>query len=151
MSAAMKLSITTPFEVLVDTADVVSLRAEDASGSFGILPGHVDLLTALPVSVVRWRDRSNGMHYCALRGGVLTVREKGSRIDIACRQGTLGDDLSKLSDEVTALQAEQADAERRARTNEMRMHARAVRQLIGLLNPHNAAGHGEGSYGNDSP
>jgi F-type H+-transporting ATPase subunit epsilon len=151
MSRTLHLSITTPFEVLVDADIVRALRAEDESGSFGILPGHVDFLTALPVSVVRWQDNEDVTHFCALRGGVLTVSANGSRINIACRQGMLGDDLAKLSSDVAALQEAQADAERRARIGEMQMHARAVRQLIGLLNPHHAAGHGDGSYGSDAP
>jgi F-type H+-transporting ATPase subunit epsilon len=50
----MKLRITDPTAILVDT-DVRSVRAEDASGSFGILSGHADFLTALGVSIVSWR------------------------------------------------------------------------------------------------
>src|SRR2546429_1741177 len=47
MSAALHLTITTPAVILVDSDDVASVRAEDASGSFGILPSHADLLTML--------------------------------------------------------------------------------------------------------
>ena len=38
----MRLLITTPTTVVVDDPDVVALRAEDDSGSFGILQGHAD-------------------------------------------------------------------------------------------------------------
>ena len=38
MSTALHLTITTPAVILVDSDDVASVRAEDASGSFGILP-----------------------------------------------------------------------------------------------------------------
>ena len=51
----MKLRITDPTAILVDT-DVRSVRAEDASGSFGILSGHADFLTVLGVSIVSWRE-----------------------------------------------------------------------------------------------
>ena len=34
----MKLRIITPLSVVVDEDDVLALRAEDATGSFGILP-----------------------------------------------------------------------------------------------------------------
>ena len=52
----MRLLITTPTAVVIDDPDVVAVRAEDESGGFGILKGHADLLTALTVSIVSWRD-----------------------------------------------------------------------------------------------
>ena len=48
----MRLLITTPTAVVIDDPNVVAVRAEDESGSFGILNGHADFLTALTVSVV---------------------------------------------------------------------------------------------------
>ena len=51
----MRLLITDPTSVVADHSDIVSVRAEDASGSFGILDHHADLLTALTISVVQWR------------------------------------------------------------------------------------------------
>jgi len=50
----MRVRIVTPLSVVVDQ-DIDSLRAEDASGSFGILPGHAPFLSALAVSIFRWR------------------------------------------------------------------------------------------------
>lgn len=43
--------------------------------------------------------------------------------------------MARLANQVEALKAEVIDAERRARANEMRMHARAVRQLVTYLDP----------------
>ena len=39
MSEGMRLTIATPASLLVDATDVRSLRAEDMSGAFGVLPG----------------------------------------------------------------------------------------------------------------
>ena len=50
----MRLRILTPLSVVMDE-QIDSLRAEDDSGSFGILPGHAPFLTALAVSIVSWR------------------------------------------------------------------------------------------------
>ncbi|HLN22636.1 MAG TPA: F0F1 ATP synthase subunit epsilon, partial [Patescibacteria group bacterium] len=69
----MKLTVSTPLALLVEAEDVQAVRAEDDSGSFGILPGHADFLTALGVSVMTWRDHAGGEHHVALRGGVLEV------------------------------------------------------------------------------
>jgi F-type H+-transporting ATPase subunit epsilon len=59
MSGTLHLTVTTPAQILVEAGNVVAVRAEDQSGSFGILPGHADLLTVLVPSVVRWRT-TNG-------------------------------------------------------------------------------------------
>lgn len=134
MRRGLHLTIATPMEVLVDEPAATSVRAEDESGGFGILPGHTDFLTALPASVVRWRGPDGVLHFCALRAGLMTVSE-GQRVAIACREGILGDDLAALEAQVAKLRAEEADAERRTRVEQMRLHARAVRQLMRLLRP----------------
>ncbi len=45
----MRLTVTTPLEMVVDARDVAHIRAEDSSGAFGILTGHADYITALEV------------------------------------------------------------------------------------------------------
>lgn len=134
----LRLTIATPSTLLVDVADVSSIRAEDESGSFGILFGHADLLTVLPASVVRWRA-AEGDGFCALRGGVLTV-SGGRRVAIACRLAILGGSLDTLESEVKAMRATQLDALRRARVEQARLHARAVRQLMRYLRPRAGTG-----------
>jgi len=139
MSATLHLTVTTPMAVLVDTNDVHSLRAEDLSGGFGILPGHTDMLTVLPASVVRWRTGDRDEHYCAIRGGILAVA-KGRTVSIACRKGVLGDNLGELEAMVRATEEEETDADRRARVEQTRLHARAVRQLMRYLRPERRPG-----------
>jgi F-type H+-transporting ATPase subunit epsilon len=84
--------------------------------------------------VVRWRDAAQVEHYCVVGGGVLTVAD-GRRVAVACRQGTVGDDLVRLEADVAAMRAAAADADRLARVEQMRLHARAVRQLMRYLRP----------------
>lgn len=134
MNAALHLTITTPMDLLVDEPAARSVRAEDESGGFGILPGHTDFLTALPASVVRWRGPGGVLRFCALRAGLMTV-SGGDRVAIACREGILGDDLAVLEAEVAKLRAEERDADRRVRVEQMRLHARAVRQFMRYLRP----------------
>lgn len=141
MSArALHLTVTAPGDVLVDAAGVRSVRAEDESGGFGILPGHADLLTVLPASVVRWREASDVVRYCVVRAGVLVV-SGGERVSIACRQGAVGDDLAALEEEVARSRAKETDVDRRARVEQMRLHARAVRQLMHYLRPGSSGPH----------
>ena len=134
MSGALHLTVTTPGQILVDSGDVAAVRAEDESGSFGILPGHADLLTALVPSVVRWRTANGSTHFCAVRGGVFTV-SAGHNVAVACREGVLGDSLEELEAKVRAVRAQQTEADRKARVEQVRMHALAVRQLLRYLRP----------------
>lgn len=138
MSDGLRLTITTPTDLLVDMAGVRSVRAEDESGGFGILPGHADLLTVLSASVLRWRDRQGAVHFCAVRGGVFRV-SGGALVAVACRQGTLGDDLATLEAGVAQELEAETDADRRARVEQTQLHARAVRQLMRLLRPGQAS------------
>ena len=138
MSAALHLTIATPAVILVDSDDVAAVRAEDASGSFGILPSHADLLTMLTPSVVRWHTATGHSGFCAVKGGVLTVSQ-GRRVAIACREGIVDDSLQTLEERVRAVRAEEAEADRRARVAQALLHMRAVRQLVRYLRPGQAA------------
>lgn len=124
----MKLTVTTPFAVIVDTDDVAHLRAEDESGAFGILPGHADFLTALSLSVASWRDGSGAQHHVAVRGGVLEVRD-GNSIAIATREAVPGEDLEKLEAEVLTRFRTQLAQEKAARMDAQRLYLAAIRQI----------------------
>ncbi|MBC7144057.1 MAG: F0F1 ATP synthase subunit epsilon [Thioclava marina] len=135
MSDALHLTVSTPMEVLVKDLPVVAIRAEDASGSFGILPGHTDFLTVLPPSVLRWRESADAApRYCAIRAGLMTVTG-GTKVAVACREGILGADLEALRAELRALRKDATDEDRRARVEHLRLHAQAVRQMMRFLRP----------------
>jgi F-type H+-transporting ATPase subunit epsilon len=106
----VKLAVTTPLAVVVEAGDVAHLRAEDASGAFGILPGHADFLTALAVSVASWRD-ANG----------------------AEREAVVGDDLRRLETEVLATFRRSIEQERSAHTDAQRLYLAAIRQICRFL------------------
>ncbi|SFH43072.1 F0F1 ATP synthase subunit epsilon [Modicisalibacter xianhensis] len=127
------LMITTPQQILIDRDDIVALRADDASGSFGLLPGHVDFLTVLSPSVVRWRCQAGHQGYCAVNSGVLSL--VGHELRIACREGVTGDDLDALEARVHQTRDYQQDNIRQARVEHLRLHTQAVRQLVRYLRP----------------
>ena len=133
----MRLTITTPLLLAVEEDGVLVLSAEDASGGFGIQPGHADFLTSLAVGVVSWRSRDEARHYCAVRGGVLTVSPgkpgTGGEVAIATREAVLGDDLATL--DATILSRFQADAEadREERVDAVRLQLDAIRQIVSHL------------------
>jgi F-type H+-transporting ATPase subunit epsilon len=136
----VKLRIVTPLAVVVDADDVVSLRAEDASGSFGILPGHADFLTSLAISVVIWQ--SGGIRqFCAVRRGVLSVMG-GHDIAIATREAVRGDDLATLDQTVLARFRADIESERTEHVESTRLQLSAIRQIMSHLRPDRRSGGG---------
>jgi F-type H+-transporting ATPase subunit epsilon len=130
----MRLLIITPTTVVIDEPDVVSVRAEDESGSFGILTGHADFLTALTVSVVSWRRTDARQRFCAVRHGVLSVT-KGGEVAIATREAIPGDDFDRLEQVVLVEFHEAVEAERIARTESLQLQMKAIRQIVRYLRP----------------
>ena len=130
----MRLRIVTPISVAIDEDGVLALRADDATGSFGILPGHTDFLTSLAISVVNW-ESSNGMrHYCAVRRGVLSVAS-GQDIAIATREAIPGDNAVTLDETVLARFRTDIETERTEHVESTRLQLNAIRQIMSHLRP----------------
>ncbi len=130
----MRLLIATPTSVVIDEPDVAAVRAEDESGSFGILDGHAEFLTVLRVSVVSWHHGDDRQRFCAVRRGVLSVRN-GSEVAIATREAIAGADLARLEDVILTQFRETLEAERTARTESLRLQMQAIRQIVRYLRP----------------
>lgn len=132
MSELLHLQIATPAAVIVDSEAVTSVRAMDASGSFGILPGHASMLTVLPTSVVEWMEIDGRRRYCAVRGGVLSVSD-GAKIAIASRSAVVGASLDELESVVLGTESAEIESNRQARVKQTQLHAQAVRHLVRYL------------------
>lgn len=124
----MRLRIATPTGLAVDASEVRHVRAEDATGAFGIQNGHTDFVTTLAVSVVTWRDAKGAEHHAAVRGGVFRV-QGGRIVEIATREAVLGERLEDLGQAVLGRMREAAEAEAKARTRAAQLHASVVRHL----------------------
>lgn len=140
----MKLLVTTPTSIAVDRSNVTSVRAEDASGGFGILEGHTDFLTALTVCVIAWHEGDGAHRFCAVRHGMLAVRG-GKEVAIATREALVGDDLDQLESVVLTQFRQEAEAESISRTQSLQMQMAAVRQIIRYLRPQRSGMFGAGS------
>jgi F-type H+-transporting ATPase subunit epsilon len=140
----MRLLITTATAVVVDEPNAIAVRAEDESGSFGILAGHADFLTALTVSVVSWRRPDGARRFCAVRRGVLTV-SRGTLVAIATREALVGDDLDHLEHLVLANFRNNVEAEKAARTASLQLQMKAIRQIVQCLRPERPGAFGGGS------
>lgn len=130
MSAGIHLQVSSLGEIVVDCQGVRSVRAEDASGDFGLLAGHADLLTVLVPGVLSWRtDAQGSWQRCAVRGGILTMRG-GCELRVATREAVRCDDLERLEHEVLAHLSERARREQDARREARQLELRALRELI---------------------
>lgn len=130
----MKLVLTSLGSFVAVYDGLAALRAEDASGGFGIRPGHADLLTVLDAGVVSWRYPDGREQHCAVRSGVLRVRG-GDTIEIATHEAILDDDLERLEATVLAKFRARDEDERNARTESNRLELQALREIMRYLQP----------------
>lgn len=127
----MRLLVTTPTAVVEDVTDLTHLRAEDATGAFGILPGHADFVAVLPVSVVTWSGDGREA-FVLIRGGVLRV-SGGDLIEIAARGAWREDQLEELGPSALEDLQRADETEDVTRTADTRLHLAAMRQIERVL------------------
>lgn len=130
----MRLTVTTPLALVVSADEVRSIRAEDETGSFGILPRHADFLTAIVPSVLAWTTADGRRAYCAVDHGALIV-SGGTHVRVATRQAVPGEDLDTLRDAVLQWLREQSEAERRERVETARLQLMTIRHIMRHLHP----------------
>lgn len=128
----MRLRVLTPLQLVLDEPRLRSLQAEDASGSFGMLPGHAPLLTSLSLSVLRYARADGSRGYCAVRGGVLRVDAAGDVV-VATPEAVPGDAIETLSAQVLARMEAELDLERAERAEAVRLELGAMRQIVRRL------------------
>jgi len=75
---------------------VSSFVGEDASGSFGILPGHARMTTTLLFGMARFRRGGQApWQYLAMPGAVLYFAD--NTLSLACRHYLLDEDYERIS------------------------------------------------------
>jgi F-type H+-transporting ATPase subunit epsilon len=106
---------------------VTSFVGEDASGSFGILPGHDRMLTCLIIGLARFRIGDEGWTYLALPGAVLYFHN--NRLTLSTRHYLIDDNYLRISQ---ALQEELLAEEEKLNTMKQSLH-RMEEQLLKRL------------------
>ncbi len=87
---------------------VMSLIAQDASGQFGILPGHADLVTVLEPGLFRYRtSQGPGWQHGASAGGLLLCERGASstQVRMVSRRFLLGEEPESLQHQLDDLLA----------------------------------------------
>ncbi len=129
MSSDMQVKIGLPGQFLFE-GRAVNLNAVAPNGAFGILPNHVDLVTALVPSVLLIIQPDGAERVFGIDEGVLV--KKGQYVDIAVRRGVESADLASLDETVGDFFESLEDEERVARSALSRLEADMVRRFAGL-------------------
>jgi F-type H+-transporting ATPase subunit epsilon len=135
----VRLLVTTPTSIALDVDHISHVRGEDATGAFGVQPGHADFLTVLSASVVSYRDEAGAERFVAVHGGVFRVRA-GSRVELATSAAFVGDDLESVRGAVLARYRAESDAEAASRTRATQLHLLAVRGIYRVARGTDAIG-----------
>jgi len=125
----MRLKVFLPTEVLLDQP-VGKVIAEARNGSFGILPRHIGIVTALVPSVLVYLDAEGSERFLGIDEGTLV--KCADEVLVSTRNAVLGEDLQTLRDVVRKKFLELDDRERSARSALARLEAGVVRRFVEL-------------------
>jgi F-type H+-transporting ATPase subunit epsilon len=94
----MHLKILLPSEIFADQPDVLSIVAETAAGSFGLLPHRLDCVAEIVPGILTYETPEGKPVYLAVDEGVLV--KAGADVLISVRNAIGGTDLAHLRDAV---------------------------------------------------
>jgi len=129
MQVSLRLPTRTVFE-----GSATRLTTTAADGGFGILPNHVDFVTALVPSVLLITLPDGKERIFGIDEGLLV--KKGHTVEIAVRRGVESDNLDSLRETVGGSFAAMEDDERAARAALSRLEADMVHRFASLRKPH---------------
>jgi F-type H+-transporting ATPase subunit epsilon len=123
----MRLTVWLPPEVLLDE-EVARIRAQAVNGSFGMLPKHVDFVTALVPGVLTFQADGKPEEYLAVDHGILV--KCGPQVRISTRHAARGATLAELKMEVDKQFQHREESEKKARAFEAKLETDLVRRLL---------------------
>ena len=132
LSAEMQVTLRLPTRTLFE-GPATRLFAEAENGAFGMLPNHIDFVTALVPSVLILTLADGEERIFGIDEGILV--KKGHDVDIAIRRGVQGTDLATLKETVQESFVEMDEDERVARSALSRLEAGIVRRFADLQRP----------------
>lgn len=126
MKSTFDARIITP-QTIKSIENISFFRAEDKSGSFGILPRHIEFLTilepAIAIAVIE-----NKEHYYAFNGGVLSFRNNA--LTITAKEFVQSDKISELLVMIESSFKEQEEKERLFSDNMENLQNAFIKKLI---------------------
>lgn len=126
MKSTFDATIITP-QVKKIVEKLSFFRAEDKSGSFGILPRHTAFLTVLE-SAIAIAVIDNKEHYYAFNGGILSF--KNNHLKIMTQEFVESDELNRLLDSIKYSFKVQEEKERLFSDNIENLQNAFIKKLI---------------------
>lgn len=108
---SMTLEILVPDGVVLSVS-VRGIQATDASGRFGLLPGHENFVTVLEPCVLMYRDEHEQEHYAAVDGGALLLEK--NHVAVVTHEAVVADRLEELAGAAEEMLSARHAQERRA-------------------------------------
>jgi F-type H+-transporting ATPase subunit epsilon len=125
----MRLTVRLPTEVFV-TQEVTRIKAEAPDGWFGLLPRHVDFVTALVPGVMIFTTPTGEEEYLAIDQGILV--KCGPEVSVSARTAVRGANLEELKHDVVAEFEADEEREKKNLEFEAKLEADLVRGLLEL-------------------
>jgi F-type H+-transporting ATPase subunit epsilon len=122
----LSLEILVP-DAVVLTTRVTGVQAADATGRFGLRPGHEPFVTVLVPSLLVYTDEAGTERYAAVDGGALVL--DGDRVSVVTREAVLSDRLEDLSGRAAAILDVRRRQEGKARAEFDELQTALVKQL----------------------
>jgi len=123
----MKLTVLVPSEIVLEE-EVDRIKAQAENGWFGLLPKHVDFVTALAPSVLIFQPHGGPEEYLAIDHGILV--KCGPEVRISTRDAVRGTNLEDLKEQVEKKFQQREELEKKARALEARLETDLVRRLL---------------------
>jgi F-type H+-transporting ATPase subunit epsilon len=123
----MRLRVLLPEQVLLDT-EILKLTAEAENGSFGLLPRHVDFVTALVPGILTFIAANKQEEFLAVDEGILV--KCGPDVRVSTRNAVLGHELGELKRMIEERFKQVDEHERKSRDALYKLEADLVRRFM---------------------
>ena len=107
--------------------EVASFVATDASGSFGLMPGHEPLATVLEFGLSRFRVGEAPWRYIAAPGAVLLA--EGDEIHFSTRRCVVGGDLDALRRVLDEQLSAEEEAQKEVKSSVRKLEQEMLKKL----------------------
>lgn len=124
----MRLKVLLPSRILIDQ-DVTKVTAEAQNGMFGLLPRHVDFVTALVPGILSFETEQRE-NFLAVDEGVLVKRE--SEVLVSVRDAAQGENLGDLQNTVQKKFEVLGEQEKKTRSAIARFEADFAKRFLEL-------------------
>lgn len=123
----MKIKVLVPTQVfLVETVEQVNIEAKD--GAFGLLPDHIDFVTALAPGILSYRAEGGAEVFLAIDEGILV--KCGQEVLVSTRQAVKDADLGTLQQTVEQEFRQLNEQQKLTRTAIARLEAGLARGIL---------------------